>query len=221
MFKDLPYDALKNFEHISRLALYSWMLVSDPSLGFRTPADLVKAAKANPGKFNFAYGSASAQVAGSAFNKLFDIQAVGVSYKGQPQALVDVAGRLISYMMADVGVAMPLVNSGRVTALAMAATRRSSFAPSLPTFEETGLPSFEILGWVGLSAPAGTPKPVVELLSASVQKILARQDVVDKFKAAGAEAAPLPAEPFREFVAKEQTMWGKRITEAGIKPTDL
>ena len=103
----------------------------------------------------------------------------------------------------------------------MAASRRSSFVPTLPTFEEQGLPNFEILGWVGLSAPAGTPRPIVDQLSGAVQKILARQEVIDKVKAAGAEAAPLPPEPFREFVAREQSLWGTRITEAGIKPEDL
>ncbi len=221
MFRNLPYDALKNFEHISRLGLYSWILVSDPSHGFKSPADLVKAAKANPGKFNFAYGSAAAQVGGSAFNKLFGIEAVGVSYKGQPQALIDVSGKLITYMMVDVGAAGPFVNSGKVTALAMAASRRSAFMPALPTFEEQGLPGFELLGWVGLSAPAGTPRPIVEQLSATVQKILARQEVVDKFKAAGAEAAHLPTEGFRDFVARQQSLWGTRITEAGIKPEEL
>lgn len=221
MFRNLSYDALKNFEHISRLALYSWILVSDPGLGFKTPADLIKAARANPGKFNFAYGSASAQIAGSAFNKQFGIQATGISYKGQPQALTDVAGHLISYMMADVGVANALINAGRVTPLAMAAARRSSFMPNLPTFEETGVQGFEILGWVGLSAPAGTPRPIIDLLSGHVQKFMTRPDMVEKVRSAGAEAAPLTSEAFREFVVKEQTLWGERIAAAGIKPEDL
>lgn len=221
MFRNLSYDALKNFEHISRLALYSWILVSDPGLGFKTPADLIKAARANPGKFNFAYGSASAQIAGSAFNKQFGIQATGISYKGQPQALTDVAGHLISYMMADVGVANSLVNAGRVTPLAMAATKRSSFMPTLPTFEETGVQSFEILGWVGLSAPAGTPRPIIDLLSGHVQKFMSRPDMIEKTRSAGAEASPLASEAFREFIVKEQILWGDRITAAGIKPEDL
>ena len=118
-------------------------------------------------------------------------------------------------------VALPQEKDGQLRILAAGTTRRSPLTPHVPTFEEQGLPGFELLGWVGLSAPAGTPRPIVEQLSATVQKILARQEVVDKFKAAGAEAAHLPTEGFRDFVARQQSLWGTRITEAGIKPEEL
>ncbi|MGE3861232.1 MAG: Bug family tripartite tricarboxylate transporter substrate binding protein [Burkholderiaceae bacterium] len=218
LFKSLPYDSLKGFEHVSRLALFQWMLVADPTLGYKSAKDLQAAGRANPGKLTYAYGSASSQVGGSALSKLLGIDALGVAYKAQPAALSDVAGNRISFMVVDVGVASPFVKTNKVQALAIANKKRSPLIPDVPTFEETGLPAFEFVGWAGLAAPAGTPDRVVQFLSQHVQTALASPDLVSKLSGMGIDAAPLPSRDFTQFVAEQYEFWGKRVADAGIPP---
>lgn len=218
LIKNLRYDPIKDFEPVARLALFQWLLVSDPSLKFNTPSDLIAAAKAKPGSLTFAYGSGSALASVVAFNRAVGIEGVAVGYKGQPQALLDIAAGRVSYMLVDSSVSAPLINDGKIKALAVASASRSSLVPSVPTFQEVGIGGVEFVGWVGLSAPAKTPVAVRQWMSDRVRAILARPAIASRLQGLGILPAHQGPEDFGRYVRSEIDLWGKRITEAGIKP---
>jgi tripartite-type tricarboxylate transporter receptor subunit TctC len=218
LVKNLPYDPIRDFEPVCRLALFQWLLVSDPALGFTDAQSLIDAAKAKPGSLNFAYGSGSALASVVSFNRMFGIDAVGVGYKGQPQALMDIAAGRVSYMLVDSSVSASLINAGKLKALAVASDSRSALVPNVPTFKEAGIRGVEFVGWVGLSAPAKTPLEVRQWVSEKVAVILAKPQIVAKLQSLGILPAHQPPDEFGRYVQSEMAIWGKRITEAGIQP---
>lgn len=218
LVKNLRYDPVTDFEPVCRLALFQWLIVSDPALGFASVKDLIAAAKAAPGKLTFAYGAASALAGISEFNKMAGIEALGVAYKGQPLALNDIMGGRVSYMLVDVNVSAPLINSEKIKGLAVTNDRRSPLIPNVPTFPEAGMPVFEFIGWTGLSAPAKTPPAVVRWMSDRVQAALARREVADRLNGIAIIPAHLPPAEFNAFMQRELSLWGRRIKAAGIQP---
>jgi Uncharacterized protein conserved in bacteria len=217
LLKKVPYDAIKDFEHVARLAVFEWLIVADPAK-YKSLQDLVAAAKKEPGKLTFAYGTASSLAGVAEFNKLAGIEALGVGYKGQPLALTDVAAGRVDYMLVDVNVSAPMIAGGRLKPLAVAAPKRAPLLPQVPTMAEAGMPAFEFIGWVGLSAPANTPPATVKWISDHVQAALAKPELYKRLTGAAITPAFMPTAEFKGFVASEVTRWGKRISEAGIQP---
>ena len=218
LMKNVPYNVTKDFEHVARLAVFEWLIVADPKKGYNTLQDLIATAKKSPGKLNFAYGTASSLAGMAEFNKLAGIEAVGVAYKGQPPALTDVAGGRIDYMLVDVNVSAPLIISGRLKALAVTSPKRAPTLPNIPTMAEAGMPNFEFIGWVGLSAPAKTPPSAVQWISQQARAALARPEVMKRLTDAAITPAYLPTADFKTFIDEELVRWGRRIPSAGILP---
>jgi tripartite-type tricarboxylate transporter receptor subunit TctC len=218
LFRRMPVDEMKDFAHIARLVQAPFILVVNPAVPATTVRQFVEHAKANGPKVNYAYGSATSQVMTTTFERLAGFTTVGVPYKSQPPAMLDVISNQAQYMFLDFANAMPHVKSGRLRALAVTTSNRLALAPDLPTMAESGFPGYDIVAWMGVSAPAGTPREIVHQLNGEVNKVLAKPDVVAKLTSNSFEILPATPQEFEHFVASQIDVWGKRIKEAGIEP---
>ncbi len=219
LFKKLSYDPIKDFAPVANIMRIPVIIVVDPKLPVKTLQELVTYAKANPGKVSFGYGNSIGQVVGASFAKRSGIDVITVPYKSSPQALTDVLSGQVSYSVTDMAAGQSFVQSGRVRALGVSSKKRSPLMPDLPAISETpGFEGFEVIAWVGMFAPAKTPKDIVDKLNAVVRKALAKPEVKEKIVTFAAEAAPSTPEELAEFVKEQLASWGKSIKEAGIEP---
>jgi len=217
LYKKIPYDPVRDFAPVVLMTETPYIVVVHPSLPVKTVADLIRLAKARPGQLNYASsGSGSTpHLAGELFKAMAKVNIVHVPYKGSPAALTSLlSGETV------VGItAMPSswaqVKAGRIRALGVAGTRRSTTAPELPTVAESGLPGYEVNSWSGLLAPAATPKPIVARLNAEVIKILAESDVRQQLLNQGFEVLGGTPEQFGVFIKSEIVKWTRVIRDAG------
>lgn len=219
LFKKLPYDPIADFAPIGGIAYFPFILAVNASLPVRTAQDLVAYAQANKGKINYAYGTPTVQIPAEAINRLKQMEAVGIPYKSSPQALTDVIGGQAQFLVVDLASARPHIQSRRLRALAVTMGKRSALVPELPTIEEAlGLRDFDLAAWTGLFAPAGTPKDIVDKLSATMLQILGRPDIRERVLALGAESTPSSVPGFTALVKQQLDTWGKNVTLSGIQP---
>ncbi|HET7764646.1 MAG TPA: tripartite tricarboxylate transporter substrate binding protein [Burkholderiales bacterium] len=218
LYKELPYDVVKDFAPIMLVARYPQILVVHPSLGVRTVPELVAYAKENPGKLN--YGSAgpasSSRLAFELFKDAAGIQAAAVNYKGGGPAINDLVAGTVQVMLIQAGGTIgQSVKSGKLVGLATSGRQRSPHFPELPTIADF-YPGFETTSWVGAIAPAGTPHAIVEKLNAALARILAEPDTKARFDLQSAEIAASTPEQFGDFIKSESAKWGKVIREKHI-----
>lgn len=219
--KNLPYDPVKDFVPITRIATASNVLVVNNELPAKNITQLVKLAKEQPGALNYASAGVGtpAHLAGEMLNLLADIKVVHVPYKGAAPALTDVIAGNAQYIITSPLAAGAHMNGGRVRALATTGTERNPALPDLPTIAET-VPGYEITQTWGVVVPAGTPPEIVNKLSAEIAKVMHQADVKAKVLATGATpVGDSPAE-FEAFMAKERQRLGDVITKRGIVLTD-
>lgn len=220
LYSKLTYHPIKDFAPVSLLAIVPLFLAVNPNFPAQTAADLVREARANPGKIN--YGSAGSGVTSHLTMELFKhaqgINMVHVPYKGSPAAVTDLIGGQINAMV-DTGPALlPHMRSGKVRVLAVASRTRNAAAPNVPTMAEAGLGNFEAPAWVGLAAPKGTPKEVVDALhKALVAGWRAAADVRDQLNAVGAEPAVMTPEEFTRYIQAEMDKWALAVKLSGAK----
>jgi tripartite-type tricarboxylate transporter receptor subunit TctC len=219
MYKNLPYDVVKDFAPIMLVTRYPQILVVHPSLGVRTVPEFVAYAKANGAKMN--YGSAgpasSSRLAFELFKDTAGIQMEAVHYKGGGPAINDLLAGTVQVMLIQAGGAIGQnVRSGRLTGLATSGRQRSPHFPDLPTIAEF-YPGFETTSWVGLIAPAGTPRPAIDKLNGTLAAILATSDMKEKFGAQAAEIVASTPEQFGELIKSESAKWGRIIREKNIR----
>jgi len=215
--KNLPYDPVKDFVPISRIATASNVLVVNSALPAKNVAELVKLAKEKPGTLN--YGSAGvgtpAHLAGEMLNLLADINVTHVAYKGAAPALQDVIAGTVQYIITSPIAAAAHMNSGRVRALATTGAARNPSLPELPTIAEA-VPGYEITQTWGIVAPAGTPGDVVKQLAGDIAKVMNQPNVKERVLGTGAvPAGDTPAE-LETFMAKERQRLGDIIARSGI-----
>jgi tripartite-type tricarboxylate transporter receptor subunit TctC len=219
--KNLPYDPVKDFVPITRIATASNVLVVNNELPAKNITQLVNLAKEKPGALNYASAGVGtpAHLAGEMLNLLADIKVVHVPYKGAAPALTDVIAGNAQYIITSPLAAGAHMNGGRVRALATTGTERNPALPDLPTIAET-VPGYEITQTWGIVVPAGTPPEIVNKLSAEIAKVMHQADVKAKVLATGATpVGDSPAE-FEAFMAKERQRLGDVITKRGIVLTD-
>jgi tripartite-type tricarboxylate transporter receptor subunit TctC len=218
IYPSVPFDTAKDFTPISLLAEQPNILVVAPSKGWKTAGDLVKAAKAEPGKLTYASAGAGSATHMNAekFRVSAGIDAVHIPYKGTPEALTDTMNGRVDYFFAPVIAALPMVRDNRVTALAVGSAKRASVLPDVPTTEEAGYPGSAYNFWVGMLAPAGTPTAIVDQLNKEVTAALASPEVKDRLAALGADAAPMPAADFEKMIARELKDNAALVKQAGI-----
>jgi tripartite-type tricarboxylate transporter receptor subunit TctC len=214
------YDTKKDLRGVSLLAELPNVLVVPPSKGWKTAGDLVKVAKANPGKLS--YGSAGTgsgtHMNAEKFRLRAGFDAVHVPYKGPPEALTDIMGDRIDFMFAPIISAISLIKDKRVTTLAVGSAKRSSILPNIQTTEEAGYPGTAYRFWVGMLAPAGTPPAVIDRLNAEVKQALATPQIKERLAALGADAAPTSPAEFDKLIDQELVENATLAKEAGIKP---
>ncbi len=218
IYPSLTFDTAKDFAGVSLLAEQPNILVVAPSKGWKTAADLVKAAKAEPGKLTYASAGAGSATHMNAekFRVSAGIDTMHIPYKGTPEALTDTMNGRVDYFFAPVIAALPMVRDNRVTALAVGSAKRASVLPDVPTTEEAGYPGSAYNFWVGMLAPADTPPAIVERLNKEVAAALASPEVKDRLAALGADAAPMPAADFDKMIAQELKDNAALVKQAGI-----
>ncbi len=219
LFKKLSYDPIKDFAPIGGIMNIPVIVVVNPKLPVNSLKELIDHAMARPGKVSYGYGNSIGQVTGAAFAKAAGIDVIATPYKSSPQAMTDLLGEQIDYAVTDMAAGQALVNTGKLRALAVSTERRSSLMPDLPTMAETPvLAGFELVAWVAMFAPAGTPGDIINRLSVEVRKSLGKPEIRDRIASFAAEATPSSPEQLGVFVKNQLASWGKRIKDAGIEP---
>ena len=210
-------DPIKGFTHIGGIFRFDVGVVVNPTQGYKSAQDLIDAAKRNPDKLTFGYGSATGQVAAMAFLAAAGIKATGVSYKGQPPALNDLLGNQINFVAADIAVLVPHIRSGKLLAVGIAARNRSPIVPNVPTFAEAGVKDLELSGWVGVAGPIGLPAGIVGWWSRALTQAFSNKALVDQILATGLEPEPATGEAMQKLVRDQYDAWGKHIRAARIE----
>lgn len=218
LYKNLPFDVLRDLVPIALVAQVPSALVVNPSLPVRNVAELIALAKQQPGKLNFGSSGAGStlHLSGELFALSAGIKLVHVPYKGTAPATADVAGGQIEMIFAAIPSVLPLVKAGKLRMLAVTTRTRSPTVPDIPTMAEAGLPDFEVTPWFGVFGTAGTPKPVVQRLNEEVRKLVARPDVQEALAKQGAEAMSGTSEEFEAMLKAEMAKWARVVKEAGI-----
>lgn len=218
--RKLPYDQLRDLAPITHIASAPNVLVVGPALPIKSVADLVKAAKANPGKLT--YGSSgnlgSPHLAGELFELMTSTDMVHVPYKGAATAMIDLIGGRISLSFASLPSAITHIRAGRLHAIAVTSDRRFPLLPDLPTLSESGLPGFETSAWQGLVAPAKTPPAILKRLNAEAVAVINQPAMRDRMVQNGAIPIGSTPEELWDFARKQIEKWGKVIMAAGITP---
>jgi len=218
LFKNVPYDPIKDFTPVARIGSFPTFIAVNIDLPVGTIGELVAYAKENPGKLVYGHGNSTGQIVGEALKHRTGANIVRVSYRSNPPAVTDLIGGHIGMMVPDFGLGLPQVKAQKIRALAVPTRERNSQLPDVPTLNETVIPGFDLLSWVGLFAPANTPPQVVDLLARELQKMLARPELKARFIDAGAETFWSGPKEFDAYVRSELIKWTTVIREAGIEP---
>jgi tripartite-type tricarboxylate transporter receptor subunit TctC len=222
LHKKLPYDTLNDFAAVVPFGVQPSVLVTAPSHGFKTVAELVAAAKAKPGQMNFASAGigAASHIAAERFRLSAGIVAQHVPFRGPNEALSEVLAGRIDYYFLPIAPALPLVKDGKLLALAVSTPKRAPALPDVPTTAEAGFPGAAYVFWSGLFVPAKTPKDIVARLHDESAKALAMPEVQAKLAKLGVQPLTLTSEQFQQFFRDDVAETVKLAKEAGIAPTD-
>jgi len=220
IYRNLPYDPLKDLTDVAILGKTPYVMVSAGSGPYRSLNALLEAAKAKPGEI--AYSSAglgtSTHLAAEYLTGLAGVRMIHVPFKGSPEALQDVLGGRSAFYMAPVNVALSLVKDGKLNALGVSTRTRAQVLPQVPTLAEQGLQDYEVTLWFGLWAPAGTPAAVVQKLNLSINAIVQEPQVREQFARLGMQPSPMKPEQFAKFVREEIDVYKRIVKQAGIEP---
>ena len=217
--KKLPYDTLRDFAPITLVTSSPLVFVAHPALGVAGIRELVAAAKAQPGRINYASSGpgTGGHLAVELLSWMAGITLTHVPYKGAGPALVDLIGGQVQIMCTSPLPAMPHVKSGKLRALAMTGAKRSRSAPEIPTIAEAGYKGYEASLWYALLAPAGTPRPIIARLHAEAAKIIRSPAMAEQLLAQGAEPEGNSPQELDAFLRAEIDRWTKLIARAHIK----
>jgi tripartite-type tricarboxylate transporter receptor subunit TctC len=220
LYKKLAYDPLRDFTAITLAATGANVLVVHPSVPAYTLKDFIALAKANPGRLNYASSGngTTPHLSGELFNSMAGVKIIHIPYKGAGASVTDLLGGHVDLAFLSLSSVVPQLKANRLRALAITSAKRSALMPQLPTFAEAGLPGYEVTGWYGLVAPAGTPRDIVNRLHADITKALARDDVMQVLAASGLESvAPNTPEEFTAFLEAEISKWAKVVKASGAR----
>ena len=219
LYKNLPFDAIKDFQPLTLVATAPNVLVARPNF----PADNIRArialAKQKPGQLTYASagtGSGS-HLAGVLFDSMAGVEMVHVPYKGVTLAMTDIMGGQVDLCFSVLSVIYPLVTANKVKPIAIAALKRSPLLPELPTVDESGLPGFDVFSWFGLFMPATPPSAVLSGLQDTLGKITHASDFRQGFAKQGLDIVGDTPQEFERFLRKDQALWTKIIAENDIR----
>jgi tripartite-type tricarboxylate transporter receptor subunit TctC len=219
LYKDLPFDTVRDFLPLTVLATVPNVLVVNRTVPAKSVAELVAYAKANPGKLTFASpGQGSgAHLAGELLKADAGIDMLHVPYTGIAPAMNDVVGERVSLMFLGISSALPYIRAGTLRPLAVAALRRSPQLPDVPLVADAGYPGFDVTSWYGIAVRSGTPAEIVDRLYRETAEVLKLDDVKQRFDGMGVEPGGLPPPEFATMVRGEAKKWGDIIVRANIK----
>jgi len=217
LMKKINYDPVKDFAPIARVGTIAFVLVTSPSLPAKNMTELIALAKKQPGKLTAGSGSAGSLVPIFMLQQMAGIELNHVPYKSIPPALADVIGGQINMVYADMVNGAPQVKSGKLRGLGVTSRKRDPLLPDVQAIAET-VKDFELIAWFAMFAPAGTPQPIVDRLAAESEKILARNDVRERFAAMGIQVAPQSPAELGRFQKSELEKWARLAKAANIIP---
>ena len=219
LYSKLPYDTIKDFAGVSRVASVPNLLVVAPSLGVKSVKELIALAKSRPGQFNFSSAGigSGTQINGEMFKLAAGIEATHVPYKGAPESLNETLSGRVHFTFSPILVAAGQVKAGRAVVLAVSTAKRSPMFPNVQTVAEAGLPGFEYDQWYGLLVSAKTPRPLVNTLNKEVVRILNLPDIRERMLPQGASPTPTTPEEFDAFIREEVKRFAKVLIAAGAR----
>jgi tripartite-type tricarboxylate transporter receptor subunit TctC len=219
VFRNMPFDTVKDFEPVTKLGDAALLLVAHPSLGPKNLAEFLALAKARP--VPYPYGTSGTggtpHLAGELMKQRTGIDLEHIPYKGGGPAMTDVLGGQIPLVFTAIASAQQHVKSGRVVALGTPSPKRSAALPDVPTFIESGLANFEAVSWVGIFAPAKTPKAIVDKLQREIAAALQAPAVKERYAVLGIDPVGNTPEQFAEQVKADLARWGEVVRAANIK----
>ncbi len=215
---NVKYNSITDFVHISQVHSGPNVLVVHPSVPFKTLKDLVDYAKANPGKLDYGYTpAASGHMAMELFKQTAGIFMLGIPYRGGGPMMTDILGGTIKVMFINQDVALQHIKAGKLRPLAVTSAQRNPLYPDVPTVAESGYKGFEALSWSGISAPKGTPQPIIDKLDAAMVQALKSATMRQRLESQGFVVPTPGAKHYTAFVKSELERWTKVIKTAGIK----
>ena len=216
LVRELRYDPIKGFEPVTRVAVFTSIIVTNPALPVNNMRELIAYGKAN--ELTLATGNASGVVMSETLARQVGWKLLRIPFKSNPPAMTEVVAGRVNMMFTDIAAAQGLLKSGSLKPIAVTSLKRSALMPDLPTIAESGVPDYDLSGWIALFAPAGTPKPIVERLNAEVTKVLQLPEIRARLLDLGAEPSPMPVPEFAAWVQQEVNKWTRLVREAGIQP---
>lgn len=216
LMRELRYDPIKGFEPVNRVAIFTSVIVTHPNVPVKNMRELIAYGKTR--ELTIATGNASGVVMSEHLARQVGWKLLRIPFKSNPQAMTEVVGGRVDMMFTDIAAAQGLLKTGQLRPLAMTTMQRSPLMPDLPTVAESGVPDYDMSGWIALYAPAGTPKAVVARLNAEVTKVLQLPEVRQRFLDLGADPSPLPVADFTTWAHQEVVKWTRLVKEAGIQP---
>ena len=217
LYARMPYDAQKDFAPVILVAGVPNVLEVNPSLPVHTVQELIAYARANPGKLNFASSGngTSIHLSGELFKAMTGVKMTHVPYKGSAPALADLVRGQVQLMFDNLPSSLGLIKGGKLRAIAVTSTTRSSALPDVPTIAESGLPGYEASSWFGVLAPARTPPAIIDKLNAAIGAWLASPEAKEKLASQGAVAAGGTPADFARYIASETVKWAKVVKASG------
>ena len=219
LYTNLRFDFLRDFEPISKVCSFLFILSLHPSVPANSVAELIALAKKRPGELTFSSAGVGtgSHLAGELFNIMADVKLVHVPYKGNAPSVTDLLGGQVSLSFINAIVVLPHLKSGKLRGLAVSSLQRFPVMPEMPTISEAGLPGFEAVGWNGLFAPSGTPREVIQRLNAETVRILKSPEIREKLVAQGAIVEGTSADDLAAFLRVDVERWSKTIKASGAK----
>jgi tripartite-type tricarboxylate transporter receptor subunit TctC len=217
LYKSMPYDPIRSFTPVMKLAEGPYVLVAHPSVAAKNVRELIALAKAKPDSLDYASsGNGSAQhLVGALFVTMAGAPLSHVPYKGSSQAMNDVLGGQVKVSFVGVPNALPNLASGKLRALAVSSRKRYAELPDVPTLEESGVKGYDATIWLGLLAPPGTPRDIVQKLNTTITRILSSAEAKKLMASAGVEVATSTPEEFGALLQSELDRWGKVVRDTG------
>ena len=217
MYESLPFDTIRDFEPISQVATFPFVLVTNPSVPSRTVKEFIELAKSQPGKLNYGSGAAAFQFAAELLKLQVGINLNHIPYKGSVQAISALLANDVQVTIVDSLPAIPHLKSGRLRGLAVTSGQRASGLPEIPTMMESGIADYDITGWAGLFAPAGTPRPILDKLNQQTVRIVHTPDFREKLLGLGSEPVGGTAEELARIMKVQSQKWKVVAKTANIK----
>ncbi len=219
LYSKMPYDPLKDFESVTMMISSPTLVVVPSSSPVKTMAELIALAKSKAGKMTYASQSVGSggHISGEIVKAKNNVELVHVPYKGSVPGLIDIVAGRIDFMFDPIVTSLPFVKDGKLRALGITSDKRSSLAPEIPTLREQGFVGYEVNPWFGISAPAGTPRPVIERLNLEFVKALRNPELAKRLSEQGIDVSPSTPEEYSAYIKAETARLGEMVKASGAK----